>query len=108
MGRFLHDWEPDIGEFWEPSYRHPSPAFFEMMRAIEDGDFAHAQPTSGFTRYLGLVRVTVLPGDLIAQPLRYLRHRHQRRIHISQDRLPTSRVEVNEGTRELHNTLCGS
>jgi hypothetical protein len=103
MGRFLRDWGDDIGEFWEPGYRHPSPAFFDMMNAVERGDFAHAQPASGFTRYLGLVRVTVLT------PAIGLRNRFDTYgVDINDASIslkiefPASRVELKDGTRELH------
>lgn len=103
MGRLLRDWGDDIGEFWEPGYRHPSPAFFDMMNAIEGGEFAHAQPASGFTRYLGLVRVTVLT------PAIGLRNRFDTYgVDINDASIslkiefPASRVEIKDGTRELH------
>ena len=103
MGRFLRDWSADVGEFWEPGYRHPSPAFFAMMNAVEEADFAHAQPASGFTRYLGLVRVTVLT------PAIGLRNRFDTYgVDINDASIslkiefPASRVEVKDGTRKLH------
>lgn len=103
MGQFLDAWGNDIGEFWEPAYRHPSASFFEMMNAVERGDFAHAQPASGFTRYLGLVRVTVLT------PAIGLRNRfdtygvdlNDASIALKID-FPASRVEQRDGTRLLH------
>jgi hypothetical protein len=74
-----------------------------MMNAVELADFAHAQPASGFTRYLGLVRVTVLT------PAIGLRNRFDTYgIDINDASIslkiefPASRVEVKEGTRELH------
>lgn len=58
-----------IGEVWEPGYYHPSSAYLEMMRELEDLDVGtqtrtlHLQPASGTTRYLGAVKLTVLaPG----------------------------------------------
>jgi hypothetical protein len=103
MGRFLRERGADIGEFWEPGYRHPSPAFFEMMNAVERGDFAHAQPASGFTRYLGLVRITVLT------PAIGLRNRFDTYgVDINDASIslkiefPASRVEIKDGTRKLH------
>jgi beta-lactamase superfamily II metal-dependent hydrolase len=53
----------NIGELWEPGYYHPSSAYLEMMRELEDLDIHHLQPASGTTRYLGTVKLTVLaPG----------------------------------------------
>ena len=52
-----------IAEYWEPGYYHPTASFVETMVAIEDSDIVHTQPTSGTTRYLSGVRLTVLtPG----------------------------------------------
>jgi hypothetical protein len=53
-----------IAELWEPGYYHPSAAYFEMMRELEDHHaIEHLQPASGTTKYLGLVKLTVLaPG----------------------------------------------
>jgi competence protein ComEC len=53
-----------LGEFWEPAYYHPSSAYMEMMRELEDlDDVSHLQPASGTTRHMGLVKLTVLaPG----------------------------------------------
>lgn len=52
-----------IGELWEPGYYHPSSAYLEMMRELEDHDIGHLQPSAGTTRYMGHVKITVLaPG----------------------------------------------
>jgi beta-lactamase superfamily II metal-dependent hydrolase len=53
-----------VRELWEPAYYHPSSAYLEMMSALEDLErIAHLQPASGTTRYIGLVKITVLaPG----------------------------------------------
>lgn len=103
MGRFLQDWGAHIGEFWEPGYRHPSSSFFEMMNSVEKGDFAHAQPASGFTRYLGLVRVTVLtPGIGLRNRFdTYGVDINDASIGLKID-FPASRVEQRDGTRLLH------
>jgi len=61
MPEFLDRFGPLIREYWEPGYYHPSGSYFEVMRALEDHPhIQHSQPTSGFTRYLGMVRLTVL------------------------------------------------
>ena len=57
-----------VREFWEPAYYHPSSAYLEMMTAVEDHDdwISHLQPASGTTRYIGLVKITVLaPGVVL-------------------------------------------
>jgi hypothetical protein len=103
MATFLDTWREHIGEFWEPGYRHSSASFFEMMNSVEVGQISHAQPTSGFTKYLGLVRLTVLT------PAIGLRNRfdtygvdiNDASIALKID-FPASRVEQQAGTRKLH------
>ena len=52
-----------IREVWESGYYHPSGAYLDMMRELEDRNIAHLQPASGTARYLGQVKLTVLaPG----------------------------------------------
>jgi beta-lactamase superfamily II metal-dependent hydrolase len=52
-----------VGEVWESGYYHPSAAYLEMMRELEDRDIATLQPAAGTTRHLGQVKLTVLaPG----------------------------------------------
>ena len=63
MPRFLDAFEAQIDELWEPGYFHPTGAYEEMMRALEDNDIRHTQPAAGMTRFLSGVKVTVLsPG----------------------------------------------
>ena len=63
MGAFLERFSLLVEEVWEPGYYHTSQAYLEMMRAIEEHDFRHTQPTSGTTRFFGNVQLTVLtPG----------------------------------------------
>lgn len=63
MARFLDAFEHHIEELWEPGYFHPSGAYKEMMRALEDNDIRHTQPTAGMTRFVSGVKLTVLsPG----------------------------------------------
>ncbi|HUO69888.1 MAG TPA: MBL fold metallo-hydrolase [Solirubrobacteraceae bacterium] len=60
LRRFGHG---HIAELWEPGYYHPSAAYLEMMRELEDLDINLLQPAAGTTRYLGQVKITVLaPG----------------------------------------------
>ena len=56
-----------LREFWEPGYYHPSAAYLEMMRELEDldGSVLHMQPASGTTRYLGQVKLTVLAPGIV-------------------------------------------
>jgi Metallo-beta-lactamase superfamily len=63
MPQFLEQYGDRVGEYWEPGFYHPSAAFVETMVALEDSEIMHTQPTSGTTRSLGSVRLTVLtPG----------------------------------------------
>ncbi|MGY1670303.1 ComEC/Rec2 family competence protein [Geodermatophilus sp. SYSU D00710] len=49
-----------IGDFWEPGYYHPSATFVETMTLLEDCSIMRTQPTSGMTRWVGDVKITVL------------------------------------------------
>lgn len=65
MPEFLRTYGASVGEVWEPGYVHTVDAFTELMHAIEDLENAGhgirlSQPTSGFTRLVGPVEVTVL------------------------------------------------
>ena len=63
MATFLDRFHTLDEEVWEPGYYHPTHAYAEMMRAIEDYDLRHTQPTSGTTRFTGNLQITVLaPG----------------------------------------------
>lgn len=59
MPRFLDGYGRYVQELWEPGYYHPSARYVEMMRALEDLDIGHLQPTSGTTRFIGKVKLTV-------------------------------------------------
>jgi hypothetical protein len=60
LRRFGHG---HIHEFWEPGYYHPSGAYIDMMRELEDLDIGHLQPAAGTTRFMKQVKVTVIaPG----------------------------------------------
>jgi hypothetical protein len=61
MSQFLDRFGPLVREYWEPGYYHPSVSYMETMRAIEEQpSIQHSQPTSGFTRFIGQVRLVVL------------------------------------------------
>jgi beta-lactamase superfamily II metal-dependent hydrolase len=63
MPEFIDRFGEMIDEYWDPGYYHPTNAFFETMRALEDRGIRQLQPTSGTTRFLGSGKVTVLaPG----------------------------------------------
>jgi len=63
MAEFIDELGDLIDEYWEPGYYHPTTAFFETMRALEDRGIRQLQPTSGTTRFLGSAKVTALsPG----------------------------------------------
>jgi beta-lactamase superfamily II metal-dependent hydrolase len=52
-----------IGDFWEPGFYHPSAAFVELMASLEQHAVTRTQPTSGMTRWVDGVKLTVLgPG----------------------------------------------
>lgn len=60
MGAFIDRFHTLMDEFWEPGYYMASSSYLTMMRALEDHDIRHTQPTSGMTRFIGQVRITVL------------------------------------------------
>ena len=64
MANFLTTHAELIGEFWEPGYYLATPTYFKMMEVLAELDgVAHSQPTSGTTRFIDQVKVTVLaPG----------------------------------------------
>ena len=64
MADFLEKHGIDASEFWEPGYYLATPTYFRMMDVLGTLDeLRHAQPTSGSTRFIGQVKVTVLaPG----------------------------------------------
>jgi hypothetical protein len=106
MHEFLDRLGDHIGEFWDPGYFHTSSAYMEMMRAIEDLENAgngvrQSQPTSGYTRYIGTVQITVLT------PAIRLRNRFDTYgVEINNSSIalrlefPASRVRQGSGTRE--------
>ena len=63
MATFLDRFHSLVEEVWEPGYYHTTNSYAEMMRAIEDYDLRHTQPTSGVVRFIGNLGITVLaPG----------------------------------------------
>lgn len=61
MAEFLERFGPLIGEYWEPGYYHPGSGYLGTMRALElQRGIQHSQPTSGYTRFIGNVRLMVL------------------------------------------------
>lgn len=61
MGQFLERFGDHIREYWEPGYYHPGPGYMRTMLALETRPkIQHSQPTSGFTRFVGKVKVVVL------------------------------------------------
>jgi Predicted hydrolase (metallo-beta-lactamase superfamily) len=61
MPEFIERFGDSIREYWEPGYYHPGPGYMGSMRALElRPRIQHSQPTSGFTRYIGQVKVVVL------------------------------------------------
>ena len=60
------EWGRAVREVWEPGYYHPSEAYIETMRVLEDADphIQHTQPTTGTTRFLGRLRVQVLSPNI--------------------------------------------
>jgi hypothetical protein len=61
MAEFLGRFGSLISEYWEPGYYHTGAGYLTTMRALElQPTVQHAQPTSGFTRFVGNVRMVVL------------------------------------------------
>jgi competence protein ComEC len=62
MPEFLARYGQEVGEYWDPGYYFTGSAYVETMTALEDASrwIQYAQPTSGLTRFVGLVKVIVL------------------------------------------------
>lgn len=65
LPELLRKYGAAVGELWEPGYFHTIGAYADLMEVVEDLQNAgagvrHAQPTSGYTRFIGQVEVTVL------------------------------------------------
>ena len=58
------------------------------MRALEDNEIRHTQPTAGMTRFLSGVKATVLSPGVSPGTGSTLRHRDQQRADLAQARLP--------------------
>ncbi len=68
---FLDLYRNDVAEYWDPGYYHPTIAFIETMRRLEDSPhIVWTQPTSGLRRFVDDVRVTVLAPSIV------LKHRY--------------------------------
>jgi hypothetical protein len=101
MAEFLDRFGSLIREYWEPGYYHPSAGYIETMRALEQQPrIQHSQPTSGFTRFIGQVRVVVL------SPAISLRNRFDSYgVNINNASItlklefPAARVEQRDGER---------
>jgi hypothetical protein len=101
MSEFLDRFGDLIREYWEPGYYHPSVGYIETMRALEQQPgIQHSQPTSGFTRFIGQVRLTVL------SPAISLRNRFDSYgVNINNASIaiklefPAARVEQRDGER---------
>lgn len=110
MPEFLSKYGAAVAELWEPGYVHTVAAYSDLMRVVEDLENAeigvrHSQPTSGFTRYLGPVELTVLT------PAIRLRNRFDTfGVDINNSSItlrltfPASRVVVKDGERQYVRT----
>jgi hypothetical protein len=65
MSQFLAWFGDHIAEYWDSGYYHPTSAYLETMVHLEGkkDSVIVTQPTSGFTRYIGTVKISaVAPG----------------------------------------------
>ena len=61
MADFLNLFGVDVAEYWDPGYYHPTGAFIETMKELEDQPhIIWSQPSSGMRRFIDDTRVTVL------------------------------------------------
>ena len=107
MPEFLEKFGDQVAEFWEPGYYHAGSSYMEMMRTIEDLESAgngvrQSQPTSGYTRYVGQLQITVIT------PAIWLRNRFDTfGVEINNSSIalrlefPASRVVQERGSREV-------
>lgn len=110
LPEFLRTFGASVGELWEPGYFHTVGAYADLMDELENLENAgehvrHAQPTSGYTRFIGQVEVTVLT------PAIRLRNRFDTfGVEINNASItlrltfPASRVVEREGEREYVRT----
>lgn len=110
MPEFLEKLGDHVAEFWEPGYFHTGASYMEMMRTIEDLESAgngvrQSQPTSGYTRYVGQVQITVIT------PAIWLRNRFDTYgVEINNSSIalrlefPASRMVQQAGSREVKRT----
>jgi beta-lactamase superfamily II metal-dependent hydrolase len=65
MPQFLARFGPRVAEYWDSGYYHPTSSYLETMVHLEKHrqSVQVTQPTSGMSRYLGLVKiVAIAPG----------------------------------------------
>jgi hypothetical protein len=65
MPEFFERFGQEIGEYWDPGYYFAGSAYIETMSALEGISrwVQYTQPTSGMTRFVGVVKVVALsPG----------------------------------------------
>lgn len=110
LPEFLRKYGASVGEIWEPGYFHTVGAYADLMDELENLENAghgvrHAQPTSGYTRFMGQVEVTVLT------PAIRLRNRFDTfGVEINNASItvrltfPASRVVERDGAREYVRT----
>jgi Metallo-beta-lactamase superfamily len=61
MAGFLRMFGADVAEYWDPGYYHPTRAFIETMKQLEEQPYiVWTQPSSGMRRYVDDVRITAL------------------------------------------------
>ena len=80
MPEFIDRFGDLIDEYWEPGYYHPTRAFFETMRALED---RRDPPAAAHERHHPVPRDRqgdgARAGDRLAEPVRLLRGGDQQR-----------------------------
>jgi hypothetical protein len=106
MPEFLTELGDSVAEFWEPGFFHTGAAYADMMRVLEDleakgNGVRQSQPTSGYTRFVDQVQITVLT------PAIGLRNRFDTYgVDINNSSItlrltfPASRVVQGNGTRD--------
>jgi hypothetical protein len=66
MAGFLRLFGGEVGEYWDPGYYHPTKAFIDTMKQLEDQPhIVWTQPSSGLRRHVDDVRVTVLAPGIV-------------------------------------------
>ena len=66
MATFLELFGSNVVEYWDPGYYHPTQAFIDTMKQLEDQPhIVWTQPSSGMRRYVDDVRITVLAPGIV-------------------------------------------